>query len=88
MRIIEEKHNHEKKIVCSHCGSTLAWTGADIYSHQKDPWTFMSHTSQGFWYIRKIWHCIKCPVCGWILRAFSTEENKYLDHIMENKNED
>ena len=60
MRIIEERHIHEKEAFCTHCGSTLGYYPADI----------KLNTSK--W----IEIYIKCPVCGHkiILDTFSVEE--------------
>ena len=63
MRVIEEKHIHEKEAFCTHCGSTLGYYPADVQIGG-------THRT----YVIDIW--ITCPVCGKriILDTLSLEE--------------
>ena len=60
MRVIEEKHIHEKEALCTHCGSTLGYYPEDIII---DPTHYVTIY-------------IKCPVCGKriILHTFNISE--------------
>lgn len=60
MRVIEERHIHEKEAFCTHCGSTLGYYPADIKLDT-------SHWIQVY---------INCPVCGHkiILNTFNVKE--------------
>lgn len=63
MRVIEERHIHDKEAFCTHCGTILGYYPADVQ---------IGGTSK----IRDIDIWIKCPVCGKriILNTFSLED--------------
>ncbi|MBO7697294.1 MAG: hypothetical protein J6T10_32065 [Methanobrevibacter sp.] len=71
MRVIEERHIHEKESFCTHCGSTLGYYPADIKTEC----------------LRDTIIYVKCPVCGKnvILYKFSTNDEYFywVDNILK-----
>ena len=84
MRIIEERNENEKQVICETCGSKLAYYDNDYVGTTVSPYETIEekyNPFNGCWEIlarRKVFHILFCPICGHAIKCDECyEEQRY-----------